>query len=288
VRVIGEDIEFKTMLSGGAICVLADSHQLDQVLMNLATNARDAMPKGGAFTITTEEVLFNEEVASARGLTMPGKYALITVSDTGIGMDEETMQRIFEPFFTTKEVGKGTGLGMAVVYGIVKQHDGSVSVRSEPGQGTTFQIYLPVIVAGTDEKKVNVADEQPVGGSETILLAEDDKSVRDMTEHILRDFGYTVITAVDGEDAVNKCAENRDRIQLLLFDLIMPKKTGKDAYDEIRKTRPDIKIIFASGYDPDMVRHKALLAQNVPVMYKPVPITTLLKKIRSVLDEGKP
>jgi CheY-like chemotaxis protein len=156
-------------------------------------------------------------------------------------------------------------------------------VYSEPGLGTTFRIYLPVIEAGAAEEKTNVAEEQPVGGTETILLAEDDKSVRDMTESILRDFGYTVITAVDGEDAVNKFTENQDRIQLLLFDLIMPKKTGKDAYDEIRKTSPDIKIIFASGYDPDMVRQKAILELNVPMVYKPVPITTLLKKIRSVL-----
>ena len=286
-RVIGEDIEFKTRLSGGAIRILADSHQLDQVLMNLATNARDAMPKGGAFSVTTDQVLLDETFTSAHGLGTPGKYALITVSDTGRGMNEDTRQRIFEPFFTTKEVGKGTGLGMAVVYGIVKQHDGLVTVYSEPGQGTTFRIYLPVIAGAAIEERENVAEERPVGGPETILLAEDNKSVRNVTANILRDMGYRVITAEDGVDAIEKFTENRDSIQLLLFDLIMPNKSGKDAYDEIRRMRPDIKVIFASGYDPDLVRQKTLLEQNVPVVYKPVPIPALLKKIRTVLDEEK-
>jgi len=285
-RVIGEDIAFKTTLSGGAIPVLADSYQIDQVLMNLATNARDAMPKGGSFAITTEQVWLNESFTSSHGLDMPGKYAVISVSDTGQGMNEETRQRVFEPFFTTKEVGKGTGLGLSVVYGIVQQHDGQVTVYSEPGHGTTFRVYLPVNETSASAETVTVAEEPPVGGSETILLAEDDKTVREMTLLLLQDFGYTVITAVDGEDAVKKFSENKDRIQLLLFDLIMPGKSGKDAYDEIQLVRPDIKVIFSSGYDPDMVRQKALLEQHVPVVYKPVPMAMLLKKIRSVLDNG--
>lgn len=284
VRVIGEDIAFKITLSGGAINVLADQHQIDQVLMNLATNARDAMPKGGTFTISTEQVLLDDAFTAAYGLGMPGRYARISVSDTGEGMNEETRQRIFEPFFTTKEVGKGTGLGMSVVYGIVTQHDGVVKVYSETGHGTTFQIYLPVLERVTGEETLTAEEESPVGGVETILLAEDDKSVREMSMMILQDFGYTIIAAADGEDAVNKFRENRDRIHLLLFDLIMPKKNGKDAYDTIREMRPDIKVIFASGYDPDMVRQKAILDQNVPVVYKPVPINALLKTIRSVLD----
>ena len=287
VRVIGEDIAFKTMLSGGTMPVLADAHQIDQVLMNLATNARDAMPKGGVFTIKTEQVQLDKELTSSLELEMPGKYALISVSDTGEGINEETRQRIFEPFFTTKEVGKGTGLGLSVVYGIVKQHDGSIMVYSEPGLGTTFRIYLPIKETNAAEDQAPVVEEQPVGGTETILLAEDDKTVREMTWLLLQNFGYTVITAVDGEDAVRTFTENKDKIHLLLFDLIMPKKNGKDAYDEIRKMRSDIKVIFASGYDPDLVRQRALLEQNVPVVYKPVPTTALLKKIRIVLDDGK-
>ncbi len=282
-RVIGEDIAFKATLSGGAIPVLADTYQLDQVLMNLATNARDAMPKGGTFLISTEQVVLNESFTAAHGLARPGKYAMISVSDTGQGMDEETRQRVFEPFFTTKEVGKGTGLGLSVVYGIVQQHDGQVTVYSEPGRGTTFRIYLPINETKATEEKAN-EEEQLVGGTETILLAEDDRTVREMTLLLLQDFGYTVITAVDGNDAVKKFMENKDRVQLLLFDLIMPGKSGKDAYDEIRQMCPDARVIFASGYDPDMVRQKALLEQNVPVVYKPVPMATLLKKIRSVLD----
>ena len=284
VRVIGEDIAFKTMLSGGTIPILADKHQIDQVMMNLATNARDAMPRGGRFTITTDEVWLNEGDTSAHGLGTAGKYALLSVSDTGVGMDEATQQRIFEPFFTTKEVGKGTGLGMSVVYGIVKRHDGMITVHSEPGHGTTFKIYLPINETAQTEEKTAPVEEDPVGGAETILLAEDDRTVRDMTRMILEDFGYTVITAVDGFDAVKQFTANKERIQLLLLDLIMPNKTGKDAYDEIRALRPGIKVIFASGYDPDMVRHKALLEQNVPVVYKPVPMNELLKKIRAVLD----
>jgi signal transduction histidine kinase len=283
-RVIGEDIAFKTTLSGGAIPVLADAYQIDQVLMNLATNARDAMPKGGAFTITTEQVWLNESFTFSRGLGMSGKYAVISVSDTGQGMDEETRQRVFEPFFTTKEVGKGTGLGLSVVYGIVQQHDGQVTVYSEPGHGTTFRIYLPINETNISAEPAAVAEEPPVGGTETILLAEDDKTVREMTLLMLEDFGYAVVTAVDGEDAVKQFGENKDRVELLLFDLIMPGKSGKDAYDEIRLIRPDIKVIFASGYDPDMVRQKALLEQHVPVVYKPVPMATLLKTIRAVLD----
>jgi len=286
-RVIGEDIAFKTTLSEGSIPVLADTFQINQVLMNLAANARDAMPKGGVFTITTEQVWLNAEFASTHGLAMPGMYALITASDTGHGMDEKTRLRIFEPFFTTKEVGKGTGLGLSVVYGIVKQHDGSVTVYSEPGQGTTFRIYLPIIASGMTEATEPAGEEHPVGGTETILFAEDDKRVLDITAQILRDFGYTVITAIDGDDAVKKFTDNKNIIQLLLFDLIMPNKTGKDAYNEIRKIRPDIKVIFSSGYDPDLIRQKAQLDLNTPVIFKPAPLATLLKKIRSVLDEGK-
>lgn len=283
-RVIGEDVALKITLSGGVMPVRADSYQIDQILMNLATNARDSMPQGGTFTISTDRIMLDATAAAANGLAAPGKYALISVSDTGQGMDENTRQRIFEPFFTTKEVGKGTGLGLPVVYGIVKQHDGAVNVYSEPGQGTTFRIYLPIDETGPAVKPEAVAEESPQGGTETILLAEDDQTVRDITVVTLENFGYTVITAVDGAEAVRKFKENQGRLQLLLFDLIMPKKSGKEAYDEIRLLQPDVKIIFESGYDPDMLRQKTLLEQNVPVLYKPVPLAVLLKKIRNVLD----
>jgi two-component system NtrC family sensor kinase len=283
-RVIGEDIALKITLSGGVMPVRADSYQIDQILMNLATNARDSMPQGGSFTIGTARVNLDEAAAAANGLVRPGNYAQISISDTGVGMDEPTRQRIFEPFFTTKEVGKGTGLGLSVVYGIVKQHEGTVNVYSEPGQGTTFRIYLPLAESKESEQVVAVAEEAPTGGTETILLAEDDQTVRDITVMTLENFGYQVITAVDGAEAVAKFKENRERLQLLLFDLIMPRKSGKEAYDEIRLLQPDIKIIFASGYDPDMLRQRALLELNVPMLYKPVPMALLLKTVRDVLD----
>jgi PAS domain S-box-containing protein len=282
VRVIGEDIAFTAHLCAEAIPILADEHQISQVLMNLAANARDAMPGGGVFTIRTERVLLDDQFAAAHQLGAPGLYGLITVSDTGSGMDEQTRLRIFEPFFTTKEPGKGTGLGMAVVYGIVSQHDGLVSVSSEPGCGTTFRIYLPV-VPGAAGVQSAAAPELPEGGSETILLAEDDAAVREMTLVLLREYGYRVIAAVDGADAVEKFREHRGRVQLLLFDLIMPRKSGKEAYDEISALQPGVKVIFSSGYDPDMVRQRSITELGLPMINKPVEMPALLNLIRAVL-----
>ena len=214
---------------------------------------------------------------------------MIAVTDTGMGMHEETRKRIFEPFFTTKEVGKGTGLGLAMVYGIVKQHDGFINVYSEPGKGTTFRIYLPLIKADTDKgEEAASAPEYPEGGTETILLAEDDASLRELSRSVLEQFGYTVIAAVDGEDAVKTYRENKDRIQLLLFDLTMPKKGGKEAYDEIRQIRPDVKVLFTSGYAMDRVQKEGILEEGLDFILKPVSPMGLLKKIREVLDGRNP
>ncbi|MBA4373699.1 MAG: hypothetical protein C0402_12670 [Thermodesulfovibrio sp.] len=283
MRVIGEDITFKTILPEEEIPILADAHQLEQVLMNLATNARDAMPKGGTLTVATGQIRFDEHFITLHGYGKPGVYAMISVSDTGEGMDEQTSQKIFEPFFTTKEVGKGTGLGLAVVYGIIRQHDGYINVYSERGIGTTFRICLPVTACGLSGKMTKAPEEEPAGGRETILLAEDNEIVRNLTETVLKDFGYEVITAVDGEDAVRKYLEHNEDIDLLLFDLIMPGKSGKEAYDEIRKMRPDIKILFASGYSPDIIRDKAALRNGATIVYKPISPLELLKSVRSVL-----
>jgi signal transduction histidine kinase len=287
LRVIGEDIEFKTRLLDRPLVVLADAFQLEQVLMNFATNARDAMPTGGLLTIAAEKKRLDKEFITAHGYGRPGDYALVTVSDTGKGMNEETRRRIFEPFFTTKEMGKGTGLGLAVVYAIIKQHEGYVNVYSEPGKGTTFSIYLPETLSGAMGGEAPIKEEPIKRGTETILLAEDDELVRNLVKTVLEEFGYTVITAVDGEDALNKFSEMPDRIQLLLFDLIMPKKTGKEAYDEIRKIKSDIKIIFSSGYAPDIIRQRAQIDDQVTVAFKPIAPPDLLKKVRSVLDSGK-
>lgn len=286
-RVIGEDITLTTELHNGELPILADSHQIEQILMNFATNARDAMPKGGKFMISTCPVCMDSEFITAHGYGSPGRYALITVSDTGRGMDQETVKRIFEPFFTTKGVGKGTGLGMAVVYGIIKQHEGHISVYSEPDMGTTFRIYLPLVLSGIETEAILPGGTVPAGGSETILLAEDSEPVRTLTATVLKDFGYEVIETSDGNDAVARFIENADRIDLLLFDLIMPGKTGKDAYDEIHALRPDIRVIFTSGYAPDIIRERSALGEEVPVLSKPASPVDLLKKIRSVLDEER-
>jgi signal transduction histidine kinase/DNA-binding response OmpR family regulator len=283
-RVIGEDIECTTMLEARPLPVLADAHQLEQVLMNLATNAKDAMPGGGAFSITSELTELDADFVAIHSYGQPGPHALLTVSDSGHGMDEQTRHRIFEPFFTTKEVGKGTGLGLAVVYGIIRQHDGFINVYSEPGRGTTFRIYLPLMAAAAAKEEKKAEAEQPTTGQETVLIAEDDASLRKLFRSILQRAGYTVIEAVDGEDAVRKFMKNKDRINLLLFDIIMPKMNGKEAYDAIRQIEPNIKAIFASGYAPGIIRQKAVGEEELPIIFKPMSPRELLKKMRLVLD----
>jgi len=212
-------------------------------------------------------------------------YALISVSDNGIGIDVSKRDKIFEPFFTTKEIGKGTGLGLSIVYGIIRQHGGNVQVCSEPGQGTTFKIYLPIAEnASEEEKKEEVV--LPEHGTETVLVAEDDEALRRLSKSVLEIFGYTVITAADGADAISKFRANSDKIQLLIFDLIMPRKSGKEAYEEILKMRPDVKVLFLSGYPSDVISQKGIFEKGVEFLYKPVLPTDLLKRVRKILDRG--
>ena len=283
-RIIGEDIEFITNLHSTSLPVFVDQNQIEQVLMNLSTNARDAMPKGGALTVALESVLLGDEFLKRYGFGKPGIYGMVTVSDTGIGMSEEIQKRMFEPFYTTKEVGKGTGLGLSIIYGIVKQHNGFITVESEPDKGTTFRMYLPIIEPAVDERIATEQPAVPARGTETILIAEDEETLRELMRSMFEEFGYEVIVAVNGEDAVNRFAENKHRINLFLSDLIMPKKTGKEAYDEIRQMRPDIKTIFMSGYSPDVVRDKTALGNGANIVYKPISPMDLLKKVRKVLD----
>jgi PAS domain S-box-containing protein len=287
LRVISEDIVLKTVPHDAPLPVLADGNQLKQVLMNLAVNARDAMPHGGSFVLQAERVELREDFVAANGFGKPGVFALLTVADTGAGMDKGMLQRIFEPFFTTKEMGKGTGLGLAVVYGIVKQHDGFISVCSEPGQGTTFRVYLPLIAAAVRQEVVMQREQTLARGTETILLGEDDEMVRTLVTSVLTDAGYTVIVAGDGEEAVRKFREHADSIHLLLLDLIMPKMNGKEAFDEIRRIRPEIKTIFSSGYSHDIAQQKASLDDGSQLVFKPIAPLELLKKVRGMLD-GKP
>jgi PAS domain S-box-containing protein len=282
-RIIGEDIEFRTAVKNEELIVNADSSQLEQILMNLAANARDAMPRGGVFTIETDSVMVGEEYISTHAVGERGTYAVISVSDTGMGMDETTRKHIFEPFFTTKEVGKGTGLGLSIVYGIVQQHNGFLNVFSEPERGTTFKIYLP-IVQGTVVKPQAQRFAVPVGGTETVLLAEDDKTVRELSRTVLADYGYSVVIAENGEDAVRVFAEQRGRIHLVILDVVMPKMTGGEVYQEIKKMRPDVKALFLSGYTADAVHIQRLLSDGVDFVRKPIAPTEFLNKVRQILD----
>ena len=282
-RIIGEDISCKTILHPGAIPVLADAHQLEQVMMNLATNARDAMQHGGIFSVTTGQIRLDKEFIIKHRYGQPGMYALITVSDTGKGMDEATRQRIFEPFFTTKEMGKGTGLGLAVVYGIVKGHDGYINIYSEPALGTTFKIYLPLT---SMEGEMTTESMQPLalGKGETILIAEDEQAVRKVLRLSLEEYGYMVIEAENGEDAVKQYKDNMEKVSLVLLDVIMPVKNGREACDEIKSLKPDTKVIFMSGYTDDIIMEKGLLKADSELIPKPIAPDRLLRKVREVLD----
>jgi PAS domain S-box-containing protein len=282
-RLIGEDIELKTDLTDKNLIIRADVSQIEQILMNLVINARDAMHDGGILTIKTEIVEMDDEYVKIHGYGRQGNYALITVSDTGIGMDKDTKERIFEPFFTTKEVGKGTGLGLSIVYGIVKQHNGYINCYSESKKGTTFKIYLPIVDSEVEDKKF-MESAVPAGGTETILTAEDNADVRKLIKEVLEGFGYTVIEAEDGEEAVMKFMENKDKINLLLFDVIMPRKNGKDAYEEIKNISPDIRCIFMSGYSADIIHKKGVPEGEINFISKPVSPKELLRKVREVLD----
>ncbi len=281
---IGEDVDLKTDLSDEDLIVMADAGQLEQVIMNLAANARDAMPGGGAFTIRSEQTSFNREQALLRGVPAPGAYAVLSVSDTGTGMTEATRNKIFEPFFTTKEVGKGTGLGLAIAYGIIKQHNGIISVYSEPEQGSTFKIYLPLLAKALDREFVGSTDAPPAGGTETLLVAEDDDAVRSLIMAILEEKGYRVIAASDGEEATRLFSENKDTVRLVILDTVMPKRNGKETFDAIQKVRPDIKVLFMSDYTADIVNRQGLIDQGFDFLQKPIGPAELLFRVRRELD----
>ena len=283
-RIIGEDIEFKISLTDKLLKVMVDIGQIEQVLINLCSNARDAMPQGGSLTISTDALELDEKNMETYGLDQPGSYAVIAVTDTGIGLDEIARQRIFEPFFTTKEVGKGTGLGLAIVYGTIKQNKGSITVYSEFGKGTTFNIYLPLSESPVEEAGVKEVID-PKGGTETILVTEDNEEVRALTTHVLQEFGYTVIEAVDGEDAVKKFEENKDRIELAILDVIMPKKSGKEVSEAIRTIKPDVQFLFTSGYTADIITRAGISEEGVYFIQKPSTPNSLLGKVREILDK---
>jgi two-component system cell cycle sensor histidine kinase/response regulator CckA len=280
-RLIGEDIDLSLELASESLVVAADARQIEQVLMNLINNSRDAMPRGGRLTIATAAVMLDTDSSGIPS----GSYAVITVSDSGTGMDKEIQARIFEPFFTTKEVGKGTGLGLAIAYGIVKKHSGFIAVSSATGQGTVITVYLPLSSAPGQCPGRKDAERIP-GGSETILLVEDDAAVRQVTRSMLEEFGYTVLEAADGVAAQDIFRRDRERIALVLCDLIMPKRNGRETLAAIQELQADVKAIFMSGYTADIIAGKGIADSGFHLLLKPLNPGVLLKKIRSILDEG--
>jgi CheY-like chemotaxis protein len=283
-RLIGEDINLVTVLGKGLWPVKVDPGQLEQVLLNLAVNARDAMPNGGVLTIETMNVAMDSTSAQAHFPLSPGPYVLLAFSDTGVGMDADTQARIFEPFFTTKEKGKGTGLGLAMVYGIVKQSGGYIWVYSEVGKGTTFKIYLPrseeqVVESGPVQ--IGVEAQQ---GTETILLVEDEDAVRALVRNVLREKGYRVLEASRGEEALELSELYSGQIDLLVTDVVMPKMSGRELARRLVNLRPHIKVLYISGYADDVVWYQGGLDSGGAFLQKPFSPEALAGKVREVLS----
>jgi PAS domain S-box-containing protein len=282
-RIIGEDVQLTTLLRPGLSAVKFNAGQIEQIIMNLAVNARDAMPEGGNLTIETREVEIDESFTSRHPETRPGRFVVMAVSDTGCGMTPEVKERIFEPFFTTKPVGKGTGLGLAVVRGIVDQSGGSIDVRSETDAGTTFSIYLPAVQERPSSLPAPFRESSP-GGSETILLVEDENSVREFATIALRALGYRVLTASGGEAALQIMASHRDKIDLLMTDVVMPEMSGRKLAETLQASCPGLGVLFMSGYIDDMVVRHGVLQDEVAFLQKPFTSKSLGKKVREVLD----
>jgi signal transduction histidine kinase/ActR/RegA family two-component response regulator len=283
-KLISEKIKFKITLTDEDLNVMMDSSQIEQVLMNLVTNAQDAMVKGGELSIRTDMVELDSEFIKTHGFGKRGMYALISVEDTGEGMDEQAKEKIFEPFYTTKDVGKGTGLGLSIVYGIIHKHNGYTEVVSERGNGTEFKIYLPLTRIESAGTKREAVTSPPAHGSETILIAEDDDGVRKHVKLSLEKAGYNIIEAIDGEDALDRFMENRNDIDFVLFDVVMPKMSGKDAYEEIIKVRPDVKALFMSGYAEDILGENMIVEEGIDLIPKPFRPEELLTRVREIID----
>ena len=283
-RLIGEDVLLTVIRHPGLGSVNADPGQIEQILMNLAVNARDAMPAGGQLIIETANDELDETYARTRPGVAPGRYVVLCVSDTGCGMERETADRIFEPFFTTKEVGKGTGLGLATVHGIVKQSGGEIHVYTEPGMGTTFRIYFPRV--DEDERDAQPAKEPAPAarGSETVLLVEDEAIVREVARMILDGAGYAVLVAGSGEEALVAAGRHTGRIHLLLTDVVMPGISGRQLADRLAATRPDTRVLFMSGYTEDAIVRHGVISESIAFIQKPFPPAVLLRRVREVLD----
>jgi two-component system cell cycle sensor histidine kinase/response regulator CckA len=283
-RLIGEDVDIQLKLAPDLGKVLADSGQIEQVIINLAVNARDAMPRGGKLTIETSNATLDED--SVRGYVdvASGHYVRLSVSDTGVGMDRETREHLFEPFFTTKEPGRGTGLGLATVYGIVKQNGGHVWVYSEPGWGTTFKIYFPRQGDVPEEARPALPAGEVPGGTETILVVEDDEMIRSLIRDILESGGYRVLVADDPEAGIRLIGEQPDEIHLLLTDLVLPGMSGRELVDRVVKEKPEMRVLFMSGYSDEAVARHGILEPGLAFLQKPFTREALVRKVREVLD----
>jgi CheY-like chemotaxis protein len=284
-RIIGEHIDFQTTIAANLWPIKADRSQMEQVIVNLAVNARDAMPTGGSLVIKTKNVILDDQTDEASVFqAAPGEYIMLAVRDTGIGMSQTIQAHIFEPFYTTKERGRGTGLGLATVYGIIQQSGGDIRVYSEVGQGTTFKIYLPrtnkpVTKPPTQQNAVTLQT-----GSEMILLCEDDEGVRSLVSDILHMQGYTVLEAQDGQIALQLAAKHGDSITLLLTDVVMPSISGKALAEQVTRYQPNLKVLYMSGYNKEEITHHGVPNPGAAFLQKPFNFTTLIDKVRQVLD----
>src|SRR5438552_3941148 len=283
-RLIGEDVELRTILAPDVGAVRADPGQLEQVIVNLAVNARDAMPKGGKLTIETANAELDASYVRQHEPVRPGAYVMLAVSDTGVGMDAATKARIFEPFFTTKPKGKGTGLGLATVYGIVKQSGGYIWAYSEPGRGTSFKIYLPRVEDAAAPARLTPATTPSLRGSETILLVEDQEEVRRLVRRVLEARGYTVLVAASGAEALQVAATHAGPIQLLVTDVIMPAMSGREVGLLVAAARPEAKVLYLSGYADESIVHHGVLEPGIAFLQKPFTAEGLARKVREVLD----
>jgi CheY-like chemotaxis protein len=286
-RLIGEDVELVLHTSPDLGTVRADVSQIEQIIMNLAVNARDAMPKGGKLIIETSNEELDNAYKTAHPVVKPGRYVLLAVSDTGIGMDAETQARIFEPFFTTKEQGKGTGLGLSTVYGVVKQSNGFIWVYSEPGKGATFKIYLPCVDAAVENALQAPAQAQVMRGTETVLLAEDEQDVREVAREFLESAGYTVLLAANGAEALVRAEEHRGGVDLLVTDMVMPGMTGRELTRRLQQRQTDLGVIYMSGYSEQAAAEATKSDPASAILTKPFSRAAILRAVREIL-QNKP
>ncbi len=283
-RLIGEDIHFSTRLDPSISSVKADESQLHQILMNLVLNARDAMPRGGTLTIESADAVLDEDYAKKHEEVQPGRYVMFAVSDTGTGMDSETVSQVFEPFFTTKDKGVGTGLGLSTVYGIVKQHRGHISAYSESGRGTTFRVYLPAADAAPVSEEPVQSVAKHAQGKEVILIVEDEDVVRDLAAEVLEILGYTVLQASNPDEALGVTQERAEEIDLVLMDVVLPQMDGKRLFSRLAQTAPNLKVLYMSGYTNDAIVDHDVLEKGTRLLQKPFTLDALSTKVREALD----